>query len=153
MQWLRFFLSYMRMRSQKTILIALGATFLAAQIVPVDRENPPVESEVSAPQDVRAVLERACYDCHSNQSRWPWYGYLAPASWLIAYDIEEARDHLNFSTWDRYDEDEQIDKIEEAWEEVEEGEMPPFFYLPLHPTARLDEADRAVLREWAKNAD
>jgi hypothetical protein len=141
------------MRSQKTILIALGATFLAAQIVPVDRENPPVESEVSAPQDVRAVLERACYDCHSNQSRWPWYGYLAPASWLIAYDIEEARDHLNFSTWDRYDEDEQIDKIEEAWEEVEEGEMPPFFYLPLHPTARLGEADRATLREWAKNAD
>ena len=141
------------MRIQNKILTGLGAIFLAFQIVPIDRENPPVESEIPAPKAVRAVLERACFDCHSHQSRWPWYGYLAPASWLIAYDIEEARDHLNFSTWDRYDEDEQVDKIEEAWEEVEEGEMPPFFYLPRHPTARLDEADRALLREWAENAD
>ena len=141
------------MLNRKRILIALGALFLSLQLVSVDRENPPVESEIPAPQAIRAVLERACYDCHSNQSRWPWYGYIAPASWLIAHDIEEARDHLNFSTWGRYDEDEQIDKIEEIWEEVEEDEMPPFFYLPLHPTARLDETDRALLRAWAANAD
>ena len=97
------------------------------QAVPVNRENPPVESEIPAPQEVREILERACYDCHSNQSRWPWYGYIAPASWLVEYDIEEARDHMNFSEWDSYDEDEQIDMIEEAWEEVLDEEMPPFF--------------------------
>jgi hypothetical protein len=140
------------MSTQNKFWTGIGITFLAFQLVPIDRENPPVESEVSAPEEVREVLERACYDCHSNESRWPWYGYIAPASWLVAYDIDEARDHMNFSTWNQYDEDEQIDMIEEVWEEVEEGEMPPFFYTPLHPPAQLDENDRAVLREWSENA-
>ena len=140
------------MSTQKKVWTGIGIAFLALQLVPIDRENPPVESEVSAPEEVREVLERACYDCHSNESRWPWYGYIAPTSWLVAYDIDEARDHMNFSTWNQYDEDEQIDMIEEVWEEVEEGEMPPFFYTPLHPSAQLDEKDRAVLREWSENA-
>ncbi len=124
--------------------------FLAFQLVPIDRENPPVETEVSAPPEVRQVLERACYDCHSNESQWPWYGYVAPASWLVAYDIEEAREHMNFSTWNRYDREEQLHLIEEVWEEVDEGEMPPFFYTPLHSHANLDANDRAVLRAWAE---
>jgi hypothetical protein len=141
------------MSTQKKFWTGIGITFLAFQLVPIDRENPPVESEVSAPEEVREILERACYDCHSNESRWPWYGYIAPTSWLVAYDIDEARDHMNFSTWNQYDEDEQIDMIEEVWEEVEEGEMPPFFYTPFHPPAQLDEKDRAVLREWSENAD
>ena len=140
------------MSTQKKVWTGIGIAFLALQLVPIDRENPPVESEVTAPEEVREVLARACYDCHSNESRWPWYGYIAPTSWLIAYDIDEARDHMNFSTWNQYDEDEQIDMIEEVWEEVEEGEMPPFFYTPLHPPAQLDENDRAVLREWSENA-
>ena len=140
------------MTTQKKVWTGIGIAFLAFQLVPIDRENPPVESEVSAPEEVREVLERACYDCHSNESRWPWYGYIAPTSWLVAYDIDEARDHMNFSTWNQYDEDEQIDMIEEVWEEVEEGEMPPFFYTPLHPPAQLDENDRAELRVWSENA-
>jgi len=140
------------MSTQKKVWTGIGIAFLAFQLVPIDRENPPVESEVTAPEEVREVLARACYDCHSNESRWPWYGYIAPTSWLVAYDIDEARDHMNFSTWNQYDEDEQIDMIEEVWEEVEEGEMPPFFYTPLHPPAQLDENDRAVLREWSENA-
>jgi hypothetical protein len=140
------------MSTQKKVWTGICITFLAFQLVPIDRENPPVESEVTAPEEVREVLARACYDCHSNESRWPWYGYIAPTSWLIAYDIDEARDHMNFSTWNQYDEDEQIDMIEEVWEEVEEGEMPPFFYTPLHPSAQLDENDRAVLKEWSENA-
>ena len=140
------------MSTQKKVWTGIGIAFLVFQLVPIDRENPPVELEVTAPEEVREVLERACYDCHSNESHWPWYGYIAPASWLVAYDIDEARDHMNFSTWNQYDEDEQIDMIEEVWEEVEEGEMPPFFYTPLHPPAQLDENDRAVLREWSENA-
>ncbi len=71
------------MRTRSKVLATLGATLLAMQAVPVDRENPPVESEIPAPEEVREILERACYDCHSNQSRWPWYGYVAPASWLV----------------------------------------------------------------------
>ena len=138
------------MSTRNRILAGIGVVFLAFQLVPIDRENPPVETEIPAPPEVRQVLERACYDCHSNESKWPWYGYVAPASWLVAYDIEEAREHMNFSTWNRYDREEQLDLVEEVWEEVEEGEMPPFFYTPLHSHANLDANDRAVLRAWAE---
>ena len=136
---------------QKTLLVGLGL-FLAIQLVPVERSNPPVLAEVPAPPEVREVIERACYDCHSHETRWPWYAQLAPASWLLAYDVAEAREHMNFSDWKQYDEDEQRDLVEEAWEEVEEGEMPPWFYLPLHPEARLSDAERGVLRRWAESA-
>jgi len=138
------------MSTRNKILAGIGVAFLASQLVPIDRENPPVETEIPAPPEVRQVLERACYDCHSNESKWPWYGYVAPASWLVAYDIEEAREHMNFSTWNRYDREEQLDLVEEVWEEVEEGEMPPFFYTPLHSHANLDANDRAVLRAWSE---
>ena len=138
------------MSTRNKILTGIGVVFLASQLVPIDRENPPVETEIPAPPEVRQILERACYDCHSNESKWPWYGYVAPASWLVAYDIEEAREHMNFSTWNRYDREEQLDLVEEVWEEVEEGEMPPFFYTPLHSHANLDANDRDLLRAWSQ---
>ena len=138
------------MSTRNKILAGIGVAFLASQLVPIDRENPPVETEIPAPPEVRQVLERACYDCHSNESKWPWYGYVAPASWLVAYDIEEAREHMNFSTWNRYDREEQLDLVEEIWEEVDEGEMPPFFYTPLHSHANLDANDRDLLRAWSQ---
>lgn len=125
---------------------------LLAQLVPIDRSNPPVTAEVPAPPAVRAILERSCYDCHSNQSRWPWYGYVAPLSWVMAYDIHEARDHVNFSTWDAYTEKKRVDMLEEVWEQVDEGEMPFFVYLPLHPEAELSEADKQLLEDWADPA-
>jgi hypothetical protein len=133
-------------------LIGLVAFLLLAQLVPIDRSNPPVTAEVPAPPAVRAILERSCYDCHSNQSRWPWYGYVAPLSWVMAYDIHEARDHVNFSTWDAYTEKKRVDMLEEVWEEVDEGEMPFFVYLPLHPEAELSEADKQLLEDWADPA-
>jgi hypothetical protein len=139
-----------RGRPMKTkILVAFACALLLIQFVPVNRENPPVESEVPAPPQVRQILERSCYDCHSHQTRWPWYGYVAPLSWLVAHDVSEAREHLNFSTWDRYDAKKRRKNLEELWEEVEEGEMPLWYYLPLHPEARLGEAELAQLRSWA----
>ncbi len=141
------------MTKQNKFFAVAGVVLFFIQWVPVDRENPATSENVPAPPHVRSVLERACYDCHSNESRWPWYGYVAPISWLVEHHIEEAREHINFSTWDEYDEDERIDIVEDAWEEVEEGEMPPVFYLPLHPEATLDERDRAVLREWAESVE
>jgi len=136
----------------KLVPVVVGAAVVAAaiQLVPVDRSNPPVRAEVSAPDEVRAVLRRACYDCHSHETRWPWYAWVAPVSWLVAHDVEEGRHHLNFSAWDLYDEDERVDNADKVWEEVEEGHMPPWFYLPLHAEAKLGEAERAVLRGWAE---
>lgn len=133
---------------KRTLLVLLIIVVLG-QLVPVNRANPELEGEVPAPAEVRTILRRSCYDCHSHESRWPWYGYIAPVSWLMAYDIDHAREHLNFSTWNRYDAEERSEKLEELWEEVEEGEMPLWYYLPLHPEARLDESQKELLRAWA----
>jgi mono/diheme cytochrome c family protein len=135
------------MSKAKAGLIAL-AVLVLIQLVPVPRENPPVEEEVAAPSEVRQILRRSCYDCHSHETVWPWYSRIAPLSWLVAYDIREAREHLNFSTWNRYDDAKRRHKLEEAWEEVEEGEMPLWLYLPLHPEARLSQKDRDAIRAW-----
>ena len=129
---------------------ALALAFLAIQLVPVERSNPPVEEEVPASPEARAVLRRACYDCHSNEVDWPWYSRVAPASWLVARDVREGREAVNYSTWNRLDAEDRREALAESWEDVEEAEMPPWFYLPLHPEARLSAADRAVLRAWSR---
>lgn len=130
-------------------IVVAGVVVLALlQLVPLDRTNPPVTAEVPAPAEVRQILRRACYDCHSNESKWPWYAYVAPASLLVAYDVHEARDHMNFSTWDAYTEAEQADHMEEIWKEVKKGDMPLWYYLPMHPEARLSDADKQALRAW-----
>ena len=132
------------------VLGAIAGLLVVIQLIPVDRSNPPVEEEVPAPTAVRQILRTSCYDCHSNESVWPWYAYVAPVSWLVTHDVHEAREHMNFSTWNDYDEDERIELLEEVWEEVEDGEMPLWFYVPLHPEAELAEQDKRLLHGWVE---
>ncbi len=132
----------------KKITLIVLAIFVAIQFVPVDRSNPPVETEIEASETALSVFKRACYDCHSNQTDWPWYGYVAPVSWIVSGHVDHARQHLNFTTWNRYDAEERLEKIEEVWEEVEEGAMPPGYYTPMHSEARLSDADRAAIEAW-----
>ncbi len=129
----------------------LTLAFLGIQLVPVERKNPPVETEVPASEEVRSILRRACYDCHSNETRWPWYSRIAPVSWLVARDVHEGREELNFSTWNRLSTKKQVEALHESWETVEEGEMPPWYYLPPHPDARLSARDRTALRDWSRS--
>ncbi|MEO8032731.1 MAG: heme-binding domain-containing protein [Gemmatimonadota bacterium] len=139
---------------RRVVQWAVGALIVALvgiQLVPVDRINPPTETEVPASAQVRAVLRRACYDCHSNETVWPWYSRVAPVSWLVADDVHEGREELNFSTWNRYTAEQQRKKLNKSGEEVAEGEMPPRLYLPLHPDARLTADDRALLRAWSQS--
>ena len=136
-------------RVLRWVVLVIVVVFVAMQLVPLDRSNPPVSAEVAAPPDARAVLRRACYDCHSNETVWPWYAWVAPVSWLVARDVHEGRRELNFSVWGRYTTKEQVKKLKETWETVEEGEMPPWYYLPLHRNARLSAQDKAVLQRWA----
>ena len=139
---------------KKMVLVAIGVGFLALgaiQLVPIDRTNPPVEEDIPGPSEVKAILKRACYDCHSNETVWPWYSRVAPVSWLLAWDVQEGREELNFSTWNRYRAKQRAKKIKESWEEMEEGEMPPWFYVPLHPEARLSDQERDGLRGWMVN--
>lgn len=131
--------------------VALGiAVFLAvSQFVPVDRSNSAVETEVPASAAVRAILRRACYDCHSNETVWPWYSHVAPISWLVAGDVREGRRELNFSAWNRLPMQQQVKKLKESGKEVMEGEMPPWYYVGMHRDAALSVGDRDSLRTWA----
>ena len=138
-----------RWKFLRWVVLGVVVVLVAIQFVPVNRSNPPVTAEVPASPEARAVLRRACYDCHSNESVWPWYSSVAPASWLVARDVRKGREELNFSTWDRYTTKEQVKKLKESWEEVAEDEMPPWFYLPIHDDAVLLAEDRLVLRKWA----
>ncbi len=136
-------------RIAKWTIAVLSIALVVIQFVPVDRTNPPVETEVPTTAEVRAVLRRACYDCHSNETVWPWYSRIAPVSWLVARDVHEGREEMNFSTWNRLTTKKQIKALHESWETVEEGEMPLWFYLPIHPEARLSSQDRSVLCAWS----
>ncbi len=140
-------------RISKRALIGLAVALVLAQFVPVDRTNPPVETRVDAPAEVVAVLERACYDCHSNETVWPAYSRIAPISWFVADHVHEGREDVNYSTWGRYTGEKLAELLEETWEEVEEGEMPPKSYLLLHSDAQLSDADRALVRSWAGSGE
>ncbi|MEK6253436.1 MAG: heme-binding domain-containing protein [Gemmatimonadales bacterium] len=127
------------------ILLVLGI-----QLIPVPRANPEVVAPITVPDDVRMVLENSCYDCHSNLTEWPWYSRVAPVSWLVYKDVKKGRDELNFSEWGEYSDRRRNHKLEEVEEKVSEGEMPLKVYLPLHPEARLSDADRQTLIEWSR---
>lgn len=120
------------------------------------RSNPPVdaaqrlEAVAAPPAAVQATLQRACYDCHSNETRWPWYARLPPASWLVARDVNEGRAELNFSAWGGYTAARQARKLQEACEMVERGEMPIGIYVTMHPEARLEAGDVQAICAWAQ---
>lgn len=121
-----------------------GAFFmLTAQFVPYGRDhiNPPVVSEPAwSSEQARELATRACFDCHSNETQWPWYSNIAPMSWLVQRDVDEGRDELNWSEWEKGEED-----GEDMIETVLEGEMPPGRYELAHPEARLTDGEMEEL--------
>jgi hypothetical protein len=140
-------------RGRRSALVAAAlaaALFAGIQFVPVERSNPPVVSEPLAGAQVDALLRRACYDCHSNETRWPWYSKVAPVSWLVADHVREGRGQLNFSAWPAFDFAAQEHLLREIVDEVAAEKMPPSSYLLAHADARLSDADKAVLLEWAR---
>ena len=143
-------------RRKRWIVAGAGlaaAALLAIQMVPVARANPPGRGTVTAPPEVMEALRSACFDCHSAETRWPWYSRVAPASWLIADHVREGREHLDFSSWTTLPADERAEKAEEIAEELGEGEMPLRSYTLLHPEARLDEARVEAVIRWARGVE
>lgn len=142
-----------RSKLKKWGQITLGVlvvSFVGIQFVPVAAmENPASQPPLQEPPEVVAILKRACYDCHSHEVRWPWYSRIAPVSWLVARDVVEGRKGINFSEWPEDEEDRAFNR-EQTWDSVESGEMPLWFYLPVHPEANLTEADKAVLKKWSE---
>jgi hypothetical protein len=134
-------------RILRAILLVLLIGFVAIQFVPVDRTNPAVVETFAGDPELMAVLRRSCWDCHSNETVWPWYSYIAPMSWLIANHVHEGREALNFSDWDESDLD---DVREESNKEVQKAKMPMPSYLILHSDAKLSDADKQIFERWAK---
>jgi len=136
------------MNLKKIALLTL-AGFIAIQFIPYgkDHTNPPVIKEPKwDSQETRELFMRACGDCHSNETKWPWYSNIAPISWLVYKDVQEGREHFNVSMWGV----QKKNKGDEAYEELKEGEMPPFIYLLAHPEARLTKEEKAKLLEGLK---
>lgn len=136
----------------RIVLIVLIAAFLVAQVFRPNRVNPPADpaKALQAPPNVQAILDRSCNDCHSNNTRWPWYTNISPLSWWIADHVKEGRRELNFSEFNGYTERRKGKKLEEICEQVQQGEMPLKNYVPLHPEAKLSDADQQTLCSWTK---
>lgn len=134
----------------KKTLIGLVIIIVVLQFIPVQRTNPPISWDINAPANVSGILRTSCYDCHSNETRWPWYTYIAPVSFVIASDVDEGRKRLNFSEWDKYDEKKREKKLDGIIEVVEEGEMPLSMYTIIHKEAILDTVQINILKEWVK---
>jgi len=142
-------------KNWKTILAAGFVIFAMLQFFNPARTNPPVKNDflaaVKPPPAVAANLRDACYDCHSHETRWPWYSKIAPVSWLVVSDTTEGREHLNFSDWptEPARAAKKLDRINEV---VDYREMPPKKYSLIHADARLTEVQRKEIMDWTDAA-
>ena len=133
------------------IIIGIGAVIQVvrpARTNPVSNRSEDIQAALPVHPEVAATLSRACNDCHSNNTVWPWYSNVAPVSWLVVSDVREGRNELNFSSWGAYDREKQQKLLGEICEQVREGEMPGFQYEMMHPKARLSDADRGTICAW-----
>ena len=138
------------------VIVAVG--LIAAQFIRSQRTNPPfapaqtIENIVNVPADVKVTLTRACADCHSNQTEWPWYAQIAPTSWFVVGHVNDGRRHINFSTWVRPGKEpkDSIDRLKAICEEVQSGGMPLTSYELLHWHSWLSSADVKRICEWSE---
>ena len=144
---------------KKHVIIIVIAIFALMQVIRIDTVNPEIIPEkdflnvTQAPAEIANILTTSCYDCHSNQTKYPWYAQIAPGSWFMKKHINEGRKHLNFSTWSDYTADKQNSKKEKIVEEVEEMGMPLTSYTLIHADAKLTDASRQALIGWFKQLE
>jgi hypothetical protein len=140
----------------KIAVIILVIAFVIGQFIRPDFTNPAVvdaeilSASTEVPADVQQVLERSCNDCHTNQTRYPWYSKVTPFNWFLADHISEGREELNFSVWNTYKNDRKIRKLDELCEQVEQGAMPLPSYLWIHRDAALSDPEKSLLCKWAR---
>ena len=135
------------------IALVVIIQFFSGKKPDVQSQNPgDIHQVLEIGQEVSRILREACYDCHSNETVYPWYASVAPISWLVIHDVDEGRDELNFSTWADYPLKRQNHKLDEIIELVEEGEMPMAVYKITHPEARLTNEEINLVIDWARKS-
>lgn len=135
------------------ILVLIGIQFVPNELPAVETNNPRdiIQSGIVS-QEVAGLLKTSCYSCHSNETIYPWYSYVAPSSWLVAKDVREGREELNFSTWEENDMVKKLGLLDDISSEVEEGRMPMSIYTLMHPSAKLTDEQREMIVSWAEDA-
>ena len=145
------------MKTFSTILYWFLIVAALIQFIPVDRTNKPVDQKVNfvtvfkTPKKVEVILKKACYDCHSNETIYPKYAFVAPISWSIKNHINEGREHLNFSEWGHYNQDLKKSMLENAARSIKDYSMPMPGYVAQHPKANLTKAERVLLVNYFEN--
>ena len=140
----------------KIIAIILVVPFIIFQFIRPDFTNPPVvqadtlEANLQVPENVKTILARSCNDCHTNETRYPWYSYIQPSAWFLANHIAEGRGQLNFSTWKTLSAAKQRRKLSQVCEQVQSKEMPLPSYLWIHRDAQMSDADIKTLCDWTE---
>ena len=143
----------------RIILWVFVGLLIIAQFFPIDKTNPESDpakdflTMVSAPDDIAYIIKTTCYDCHSNETKFPWYTNVAPVSWWVKDHIDHGREELNFSLWGDFPKRRQAHKMEECYEEVEERLMPLKSYTWAHSEARLTPEQRELLVNWFKEQE
>lgn len=144
----------MKKSNGKKILLGLFVIFLILQFFRIDKTAPQIDLkkdfiEITNPSDeVKTLLKSTCYDCHSNETSYPWYSQIAPVSWWLKHHVDEGREELNFSEWGTYKTKKADHKLEECAEEVEEGKMPLDSYTWTHGDAVLSEKQKELLEDF-----
>lgn len=145
----------MKMKRKRLIIISIGIIVLI-QFIRIDTINPEINENndfinlTVAPIEIRNILKNSCYDCHSNQTKYPWYSNVAPVSWMLKKHINEGRKHLNLSKWGDYSLDKQISKKEDCVKEIQDNEMPLKSYTLIHTNAKLSSNSKKLLIDWLK---
>lgn len=146
----------MILKAIKIVVVLLVIAFATLQVFQVDRTNPPIiEAEtlaaaVNVPENVQAIFDRSCNDCHSNNTVYPWYSKVQPSGWFVKDHIDDGRRHLNFSVFNTYEQKRKVKKLEEICEQVESKEMPLPSYLWLHRDAAMRDGEAKILCDWAE---
>lgn len=141
-------------KALKVALLILAIGFVAIQFFQVDKTNAEtvqsetLESLVNVPPDVKIILGKACNDCHTNNTSYPWYSYIQPNGWFLKGHIDDGKRHLNFSKFATYDANKRSKKLEEVCEEVESGAMPLPSYTWVHRDAVLTDTEKKALCDW-----
>lgn len=135
------------------VVVGVGIQFIRpARTNPATDPSATLGARISVPQSVGAILDRSCRDCHSNETRWPWYSQVAPVSWWVIDHVNHGRSHFNYSAWAKYPPDEAVKLLEGSCELAQKGAMPFPSYLWMHPDARLSPSDVAALCAWTRQS-
>ena len=146
-----------KLKVKRIILLIIALLLVGIQFFKIDRGNPVSDPHkdfitiTMPPQDVATIIKGACYDCHSNETKYPVYSKIAPVSWMIKSHVTEAREHFNFSEWSSFDSAVQIHILKECIEEIEKGGMPLKSYKMMHSSARMNDDERRLLIDWMKS--